>query len=185
LVLAHQSNKFQGWRLQGERTMKIRVLVGISLLMLTANSWADNIYLTCKIKSLPDYDLREAYKIPPALKDLQNQFLMDMIKMAMVGVIVNPSETWIVDTSKLNIHAPDESLEQNVFHSLSISAETIRGTTENGYQTFKLNRINGSLELKRYVDQSSIAKWKSEHGGTLPSFFTWTLQCVGAKNPAI
>ena len=164
--------------------MKLKAIIYLTLLLLVDSASAQSLYLTCKATSYPDLNFKTIYKVAPA--NARDKFLDDAIVEGLAGVIVNKSESWVVNLPEARISSPQGSGPEFInatVEELRISASTL--LPSGNVHSYDLNRITGKLTYQITLAEAAQKAWRAKHGGTLPTLWTWEQVCIASSRAKI
>jgi hypothetical protein len=164
--------------------MNLKASAYLAFLLIVDSASAQSLYLTCKATSYPDLNFKTIYKVLPA--NARDQFLKDMLVEGLGGVIINKSESWVVNLPQGRISSAQGSGPEFVDASatdIRISASML--TPAGNVHSYDLNRITGMLAYQIILADEARETWNKKHGGTLPTLWTWEQVCTAASRPKI
>lgn len=148
---------------------------------------AETLFLSCRMTAEPDFPLSTIYQTVPAD---DNQYFEDLTENGISLFIIQPPTTWAVDLTASTVTSPDSIQDYEITES---SASYIRGDAiipdeflddpaakEIGL-TWRLNRINGELEVRTMLTSHFVEKWRAKHGKGITPLWQWKQTCRASR----
>lgn len=161
------------------------MMLGLAVVLLLAPSssgTAGDAYLTCTLSSGPPFTIGDLYRTPP---QSQTKFAKDVYGDGSVGLILAPSNTWIISGRGQTIRGGSSPLTLRI-RELTDTEIVARTVTQSGYIiSVHIDRISGVLDYMTIMPQADIQAWKSKHGKAHPSVWTWTQRCTASSTPKL
>ena len=160
-----------------------RLLIGLALGGVAAAAGAENsalLYLSCQTTGSPDFT--HVYARQPPNRE---QAIKDVWEAGLVRVFVERPESWVVDFQQGAISSTNDNFRYENVEINAAQMSAVRVFPSGTVETFKLDRVKGSLTLSIVIAAAEARDWKLKHGGDIPSLVSWEQQCSGSTQPPI
>lgn len=151
-------------------------LLAATLLASAAQEHTAPIMLDCTIVEATGADVSKWY--PSNVVVDEDRVIRDGFTTGLVGFIVRPPSTWLLDHQAQKITTPEESSASYPVEEWSPAVVTGRYTAPAGsWFTFRYNRINKRLTLTSAPTQDMRQEWKDTTGGEMPMIIRRVQRC--------
>lgn len=156
------------------------ILATVGTLCATSAN-AETLLLHCRTIDAMNADPRQWFASPP---DTDEAILQAGIEFGVAGFMVEPPTTWAIDMDARQISSPESAghpYEKAEISSSVVSAVMVSGS--GSVLTFRFNRINNQVTLRKSLDDDNRTAWKVAHGGDFPVLISFTQTCLVSVVP--
>ncbi|MBL0947595.1 hypothetical protein [Brevundimonas sp.] len=155
--------------------MRFNIALASLVVLCAAPAHAETLLLNCRTIDNLNADPRTWFASPP---ETTEAMLRAGFELGVAGFMVEPFTTWAIDMEARQISSPESAgppYENAEISSSLVSAAMV--SPSGSVLTFRFNRINNQVTLRKSLDEEGRTAWKVAHGRDFPVLISFTQTC--------